>query len=416
MDPALIGGIFVSILFSAFFSGMEIAFIASDKLFIELNIEKNAFLKKYFLPLIHKPSLFLAITLVGNTVALFIYGGLMTQILDPYLQPYFDVTLVLILQTLISTVIVLGTAEFIPKSLFLINPSQTIISLAIPFRIISWFLYIPAVITEWISKFTITKLFKASYVTEDPVYKLKDLDNYVRSVVSESEDKSLDIEAEFLNNALEFKTIQVRECLIPRTDIIALPLESTIKDLKKTFIESGNSKTLIYKNSIDDIVGYCHSSMLFRKPKDIDEVLTTVDFVPETKLANELLVELISSRKSIAVVLDEFGGTSGIVTIEDIIEEIFGEIQDEHDDRGLVEVKIDDHNFLFSARHEIDYLNEKYDFKLPEGDYDTLGGLVLDTQEEIPQEADIIEKDQFLFTVKIMDGIKIERIKLTIRH
>lgn len=415
MDATIITGIIITLILSAFFSGVEIAYIASDKLFLELAIEKGSFFKKQLLPLIRNPSLFLATTLVGNTIALVAYGAFMARALDPVLMQHFDHTITLLLQTIISTIIVLATAEFTPKSVFLINPDKMILSLAVPFRIISTILYPLSWSTNQLSRITITKVFKAPYSAEESMYKISDLDNYLKSVVSESEDTALDIETEFLNNALEFKTIKVRECIVPRTDVTALSIDAEVEELKQLFVETGYSKILIYKQNIDDIIGYCHSANLFKKPQSISQILTKVDFVPETKLANELLVELISKRKSLAVIVDEFGGTSGIVTIEDIIEEIFGEIHDEHDDEELIEMKLDANNFLLSGRHHIDYLNDNFDLSLPHGDYDTLGGLVLSVLEDIPKEEDIVEQGRFVFTIKSMDGIKIERIKVTVR-
>ncbi|CAN0217453.1 unnamed protein product, partial [Chrysoparadoxa australica] len=219
-------------------------------------------------------------------------------------------------------------------------------------------------------------------------------------------------DAKIFNNAIEFKTVKVRECMIPRTELIAVDVEGKIDDLRKAFIESGHSKILVYRESIDDVIGYCHSLEMFKKPTEIKQILSPVLIVPETVLANELLIQFITQRKSIALVVDEYGGTSGIVTMEDVIEEIFGEIRDEHDDEYLVEEAIDENNFILSARHEIDYLNDKYDWELPDGDYDTLGGLILSIHEDIPQVDEEIDLPPFKFTIFTMEDNRIDKVKI----
>ncbi len=401
---------------SAFFSGAEIAYVAADRLFLELRMNKGSFLLRQLKPLMNNPAQFLSTTLIGNNLVLTIYGYLMAKALQPYLTPHLDPASELLAQTVIATLIILATAEFLPKSLILLSPNKMLLAMAFPLRVFGIILYPFAYVLTALSKFTITKIFKVPYENEKPSYGLVDFNNYLKGIVQESADQSLDIEAEFLNNALEFKTIQVRECMQPRTELLAIEQEKSILELRELFIESGYSKILIYKESIDNIIGYCHSSVLFKKPEAIRDILTGVDFVPETTLANELLVQLLSTRKSIAVVVDEFGGTSGIVTVEDIIEEIFGEIEDEHDEQELFALKLDAHNFVLSARHEIDHLNERFHFKLPEGDYETLSGLILSVHGDIPKTEDIIETENFIFSIKAMDGIKLDRVKMTIKE
>jgi CBS domain containing-hemolysin-like protein len=227
-------------------------------------------------------------------------------------------------------------------------------------------------------------------------------------------DEEPEIDAKIFNNAIEFKTIKVRECMIPRTEIVAVDVNDSIEELKKLFIETGHSKILVYRNSIDDVIGYCHVLALFKKPEEIKSILTEILIVPETMLANELLIQFINERKSLALVVDEYGGTSGLVSIEDVIEEIFGEIRDEHDDEYLTEQQLDEHNYIFSARHEIDYLNDKYNLSLPEGEYDTLGGLIFAYHEDIPQVNEIIEIPPFIITILTMEENRIDKVKLTV--
>ena len=248
------------------------------------------------------------------------------------------------------------------------------------------------------------------------MFSLTDLGEFIKSKIVEdkSDGGTFDIDTKIFNNALEFKTVKIRECMIPRTEIVAVDLQSDIVDLKNEFIESGLSKILVYKDSIDDIIGYCHSSELFKKPRNIESILSPVIIVPETLLANELLVQLITERKSLALVVDEFGGTSGIVTIEDIIEEIFGEIEDEHDEQDLVDQKIDERSYLLSARHEIDYLNEKYNWNLPLGDYDTLGGLILSVTEDIPSLNQDVIIETFKFHIVSIEENRINLVKLSL--
>ncbi|MEL7147757.1 MAG: hemolysin family protein, partial [Bacteroidota bacterium] len=253
------------------------------------------------------------------------------------------------------------------------------------------------------------------YSEERPVFGITDLNNYLKSAVqNKEEDQTQEVDAKIFNNAVEFKTIKVRECMIPRTEIQGLDVNDPIDELKNLFVSSGYSKIIVYKETIDDVIGYCHSLEMFKKPKTIKDILNPIIIVPETMPANELMIQFIAERKSIALVVDEYGGTSGIVTIEDIIEEIFGEIQDEHDDEYLMEDCIDASNYILSARHEIDYLNDKYEWELPVGDYDTLSGLILEYHENIPDKNEIIEIDQFEFTILTLEVNRIDRVKMSL--
>ncbi len=418
----------ICIIFSAFFSGMEIAFISSSSLFVELQKNKGGLTGKIISLFYNRRPYFLATTLVGNNAALVLYGIFMAQWLDPMLETFWlwslpdliikentIAILVLISQTIASTVIVLITAEFIPKSIFMLNPNVMIKVFAWPMAFIGIFLSIPAILTVLFSQFLISNVFGLEYSDNKPVFGLTDLNNYLKStLIKDSENKSQEVDAKILSNAVEFKTIKVRECMIPRTEIVGLDINDPIAELKALLVSSGFSKIIIYKDSIDDVIGYCHSLELFKKPKDIKSILNPIIIVPETMSANELMIQFITERKSIALVVDEYGGTSGIVTIEDIIEEIFGEIQDEHDDEYLTEDEIDEYNYVLSARHEIDYLNDKYSWGLPEGDYDTLGGLILEVNENIPAKNEIIEIDQFVFTILTLEDNRIDQVRMNI--
>ncbi|MGB3465294.1 MAG: hemolysin family protein, partial [Cyclobacteriaceae bacterium] len=353
-----------------------------------------------------------------NNAALVLYGIFMTQLLEPSISGMIgsagsDV-ISLVIQTVISTLIVLVTAEFLPKSIFLLNPEFFIKTFALPMLVIWTTLYLIVYMVLVLSKFLITRILGLEYSDEKPVFGLTDLSNYLkRSIVNSEENQMQEVDAKIFNNAVEFKTIKVRECMIPRTEIVGLDINDSISELKESLISTGFSKIIIYKETTDDVIGYCHSLELFKKPKDIKSILNPIIIVPETMPANELMIQFIAERKSIALVVDEYGGTSGIVTIEDIIEEIFGEIQDEHDDEYLTEERIDENNFVLSARHEIDYLNDKYEWQLPMGDYDTLGGLILEYNENIPSKNEVIEIENFIFTIITLEDNRIDRVKMT---
>ncbi len=364
--------------------------------------------------------MFIGTTLIGNTVALVFYGILMAQLLEPVLQtwlpePVRNDAFVLVLQTLLSTTLVLITAEFLPKSIFLSNPNVMLSALAVPFNIVYYLLYPFVAVVVAFSRFVIVHVFRTEYSDERPVYGLTDLNNYLKSMMKvKHEDEDVTLDKKIFHNALEFKTVKVRDCMIPRTEIVAVDLQDGIDRLTKAFVETGHSKILVYKDSIDEVIGYCHSSGLFRKPATIEEMLTPIINVPETTLANELMLQFIRERKSLAVVVDEFGGTSGIVSMEDVIEEIFGEIEDEHDQDDLVEQKLDARTWLLSARIEIDYLNETYGWNLPTGEYDTLGGLILAYAEDIPEAGETITVHPFTFTVQSTLDNRIDTIKVTL--
>ncbi|MDE0471992.1 MAG: hemolysin family protein [Ekhidna sp.] len=420
-DPLPYLIIIVCLLFSAFFSGMEIAFISADKLHIEVLRKRGRLFGRILALFSTNQSQFLATMLVGNNTALVLYGIYMAGLLESsivMLLPEFltsDV-IVLILQSILSTSLVLLTAEFLPKSLFLINPDLSLRLFALPMGIIYWIMYpIVFVIVKLSSLFISMFGFKLS--EEKPVFGLTDLNNYIKSnILNITDEEEAEVDAKIFNNAIEFKTVKVRECMIPRTEIVAVDEKQSINGVRELFDKSGHSKILVYRESIDEVIGYCHALALFKKPQNIKSILSPIVIVPETMLANELLIQLITKRKSLALVVDEYGGTSGIVSIEDVIEEIFGDIRDEHDDEYLTEQQLDENNFILSARHEIDYLNEKYDLGLPKGEYDTLGGMIFEYYEDIPQVNEVIEMPPFIITIFTMEENRIDKVKLTVAN
>ncbi|WKZ59971.1 MAG: hemolysin family protein [Cyclobacteriaceae bacterium] len=419
MDPLLITLILISLVFSFFFSGIEIAFISANKLQLELQGKQGILSGKIFSKFIKKPSMFIGTTLIGNTIALVLYGIFMAQLLEPQLQFVLpddvqnDAT-IMIIQTMLATVIVLFTAEFLPKSLFLINPNFMLTALAVPFNIMYYALFPVVIFIVSLSKFVITKIFRTEYSDEKPVFGLTDLNHYLKNMQRvKHEDEDIELDKKIFHNALEFKSVRVRECMIPRTEIVAVDVQDGIEKLRQAFVESGHSKILIYKESIDDVIGYCHSSELFKKPEKIEDILTSIIIVPETILANELMIRFINEQKSLAVVVDEFGGTSGLVSMEDVIEEIFGEIEDEHDEDDLTEQQLDKNTWLLSARLEIDYLNDAYGWSLPVGEYETLGGLILNYTENLPDAGETIYIPPFTFTVQSTLDNRIDTVLMT---
>ncbi|EOZ92162.1 Hemolysin [Indibacter alkaliphilus LW1] len=412
--------VLITLLFSAFFSGIEIAFISANKLQIELQNKQGLLTGKILSGFIQKPGQFLGTTLIGNTIALVLYGIFMANLLEPWIRGYLpddidNQATVMISQTVISTLIVLVTAEFLPKSIFILNPNRLLAAFSLPFQAIYLIMYPIVWLVVGLSRFFITKVLGLEYNEDKPVFKVTDLNSFIQNNLHHiDEDSKLEIDTKIFDNAVEFKTIRVRECMVPRTDIVAVEIEENIEDLKKTFAESGHSKIIVYKESIDDVIGYCHQLELFKKPKKITDILTNIIIVPESALANELLIQFIKERKSLALVVDEFGGTSGIVSMEDIIEEIFGEIQDEYDSDDLVEQKISETEFLMSARHEIDYLNEKYGWALPYGEFETLAGFILSLTEDIPQKGQSVVYESFTFTVASKQDHRIETLKIKI--
>ncbi len=400
-------------IFSALFSGLEIAFISANRLKIELDNKKGVFSAKILSLFLKQPAKFIGAMLLGNNVCLVIYSIIMAMVLEPVIITYLthNEFIILITQTIISTIIVLFFSEFLPKALFRINPNKVLSISAIPLSITYYILYPFTYFTVGISSI-ILKIFKVDTSERDLAFSKIDLEDFVASIQErQTKNEEIDTEIQIFKNALGFSDVKVRDCMIPRTEIIAMDIDKSIAELKERFIETGLSKILIYRGSIDNIIGYSHSKELFKNPESIQSILLPVSIVPEVMSANEVLKKTIKERRSIAVVVDEFGGTSGILALEDIIEEIFGEIEDEHDKEELVELKIDASTYQFSARIEIDYLNEKYKLHLPESDeYETLGGYVINIHESIPEKNEIIATEKFVFTINKVSNNKIDLI------
>jgi putative hemolysin len=412
--------ILLTLVFSFFFSGIEIAFLSANKLQIELQGKQGILWGRIMSYFIKRQSWFIGTTLIGNTLALVLFGIYMAELIEPWLasnlpESLNDEAVVLVCQTLISTLLILFTAEFLPKSLFLINPNLMLAALAVPFRIIYIILAPLTFSIVYLSKLVIIHVLRIEYSEEKPVFALTDLNNYLKSMLKvRHEDEDIELDKKIFHNALEFKTVRIRDCMIPRTEVTSIDVEEGIEKLKEIFVQSGHSKILIYKDSIDNVIGYCHSSALFKKPARIEDILTPINIVQETMMANHLMVQLIKERKSIALVVDEFGGTSGIVSMEDVIEEIFGEIEDEHDSDDLTEQKLDESTYLLSARLEVDYLNEHFKWQLPTGDYETLGGLILSYTEDFPNEGDTIAIPPYSFTIQKTENKLINTVKVVV--
>ncbi len=417
----------LSLISSGFFSATEIAFLSANRLHIAIQKRKGVFSGEIISKFLSKPAYFLASILLGNTISLVVYGIFMTKLLEPAIVSFLSKiittdslilkeTLTLVIQTSISTLIVLATAEFLPKSISLVNPDRFLTASALPMRLFYLISYPVVWLVVKSSRVLIFKIFGYSEEKKKQVFGLNDLNDYVsKRFGSANEKEESGIDKEILNNALEFKAIKVRDCMIPRKEIIAVSQEDEIQDLKKIFVNSGHSKIPVFKDSIDNIIGYCHHYHLFKKPKLIEEIITDIIIVPETIFANELMIKFISERKSMALVVDEFGGTSGIVTMEDIMEEIFGDIEDEHDQDKLVFKKVSDKKIQISARFEVEVLNEEDKLKIPEGEYDTLGGYLLDIHHALPQVGDIIETEDYLFKVIGMAGARIDLLEVNVK-
>lgn len=403
--------IFICILLSAFFSGMEIAFVSANKLKVELDKQSGKVYSKLLEGVLQSPARFIATMLVGNNIALVVYGVMMAKLLAPFIADYTQSSFViLLLQTIISTLIILVTAEFLPKVFFRINPNQFLKVFAFPLFLFYFLLWPIVRITIVLSKLGL-KIIGAPLEEEDAAFKKVDLEDYLKSSVK-SEQK--DVEVQMLQNALDFSNVKVRECMVPRTEIVAVELDQRIEELARIFIKTKLSKVLIYKGNIDHLIGYAHSLEMFKNPQSIHSILRPIPFVPESMLANELLETFSKERKAVAVVVDEFGGTSGMVTIEDVMEEIFGEIEDEHDKELSIEEVLSENNLRLSARLEVDYLNQKYELDLPVSEaYETLGGLLIDKFESIPDEGAQIIIGKYSFIIEKASETHIELILLT---
>jgi CBS domain containing-hemolysin-like protein len=409
--------ILLSLLFSAFFSGMEIAFLASNKLRLEMDSKQRHLTSRVISIFTSKPGDYIATMLVGNNISLVIYGILMAILLEPFISHYTNSeSTILIIQTMISTLIILFTAEFLPKTLFRLSPNTALRIFAIPIFVFYILLYPVTKLTIAISGFILHNFMRVprDIKTQPIVFGKIDLDHLVSESQGENGQKEdPEQEIKLFQNALDFSNVKLRDCMVPRTEIVAFDESVSMEELRSKFIETGLSKILIYRESTDNIIGYINSKELFKNPSDLTSMIMSLPIVPETMPANKLLQSFIKDNKSISVVVDEFGGTSGIVTMEDILEEIIGEIEDEHDTSELTEEKLNEQEYIFSARLEIDYLNEKYRLNIPESDdYETLAGLILFHYENIPKINDHIHIAGFVIRILDVSETRIELVHL----
>nr|WP_315174248.1 hemolysin family protein [uncultured Flavobacterium sp.] len=412
--------ILLCLILCAFFSGMEIAFISSNKIYLEIEKKQDSFVSKILTKLTEKPSKFIVAMLIGNTIALVIYGFFMGELLMRWVDAlgyHFSGVLNLIIQTSLSAFIVLITAEFLPKVFFQIYANSLLKFFALPAYFFYRLFYFVSTFFIWISDFVLRKFFKTQGDQIQLYFSKVELGNYITEQMSAVEDnEEVDSEIQIFQNALEFSSVKARDVMTPRTEISAIDLYDSVSELKELFIKTGYSKIVVCQNSLDDIIGYVHSFDLFKKPKTIKEILISVEFVPETIYIKDAMSLLTKKRKSVAVVLDEYGGTSGIITIEDIVEELFGEIEDEHDsDEELIEKELEEGTYLFSTRLDVEFLNQTYKFDIPESDsYSTLGGFIVDFTKDIPQKGDLITIDNYRFVIEEATNKKIELVKMTL--
>jgi CBS domain containing-hemolysin-like protein len=404
-------------LFSAFFSGMEIAFVSVDKLRFEM--ERKGGITSRILSIFFKnPNEFISTMLVGNNIALVIYGILMAQIIgENLLAGFIDNHFLMVLaQTVISTLIILVTGEFLPKTLFKINPNMVLNVFAVPLFICYVVLYPISKLSSGLSCIFL-RIFgmKVNKDASDKAFGKVDLDYFVQSSIDNAEnEEELDTEVKIFQNALDFSNIKIRDCIVPRTEVVAVDLTTSLDELKSRFIESGISKIIVYDGNIDNVVGYIHSSEMFRAPTNWHENVKQVPIVPETMSANKLKL-FMQQKKTIAVVVDEFGGTSGIVSLEDLVEEIFGDIEDEHDNTSYISKQIDEHEYVLSGRLEIEKVNETFGLDLPESDeYLTVGGLILNQYQSFPKLHEVIRVGRYQFKIIKVTATKIELVRLKV--
>ncbi|MBY0487333.1 MAG: hemolysin family protein [Flavobacteriaceae bacterium] len=412
--------IILCLLLCAFFAGMEIAYISSNKIYLEIEKKQDTFLSRILTKITEKPSKFIATMLVGNNISLVVYGFFMGDLLTRWINSFgYQLSELsnLLLQTVLSTLLVLITSEFLPKVFFQIYSNSLMKFFAVPsyiFYVV--FNYISTFII-WISDFVLKKFFKTEGDYVPSFFSKVELGNYINEQMSSVEDhEEVDSEIQIFQNALEFSGVKARDIMTPRTELVAVDIYDSVSELKELFVTTGYSKILVYQNSLDDIIGYVHSFELFKKPRSIKSIMIPVEFVPETIFIKDGLNLLTKKRKSVAVVLDEYGGTAGIMTVEDIIEELFGEIEDEHDSiEEQIEKQLDERTYIFSARLDVEYLNHEYKLNIPENDsYGTLGGFIVNTSKEIPLKGDQIIIDNFLFVIEEATNKKIEVVKMII--
>lgn len=419
MDIAVI---IICLVLSAFFSGMEIAYVSSNKVYLSIEKKQNNFNAKVLARLIEKPSQFITAMLVGNNVVLVIYGFFSGELIMNWIATLnysFTPFASLLLQTVISTLIILLTAEFLPKVFFQIYANTFVKFFAIPAFVFHQLFYWVSRFIIWISDFILMKFFKTEGDQVQDYFSKVELGNFITEQMNGvSDEDEIDSEIQIFQNALEFSDLKARDIMTPRTEISGVDILDSVQELREIFINTGYSKIIVYQNSVDEILGYVHSFELFKKPKTIKSVMISIEYVPETIYIKDLLDILTKKRKSMAVILDEYGGTSGIITVEDIIEELFGEIEDEHDlEEELIDEKLDDESYLFSARLDVEFINEKYNLNIPETDsYSTLGGFIVHHVKEIPQNGEKLEIENFEIIIHSASNKKIELVKLLVKE
>ncbi|MEZ0611517.1 hemolysin family protein [Fibrella sp. WM1] len=427
MEYSLLIGALLALVATGFFAAVETAYTSVNRLYFDLHSKQGPLSEKLVSGFLKNPILFIGTTLTGNTLFLVLYAVLGVTTLNPVLEAALPDNLdspvaLLALETLILTLIFLPFADYVPKSLALIHPDAFLEKLAVPL----WVIYkgIAPIVQVLVG---MARLFNRYVLRHDidelrPVFGLTDLNNYLQQLNQRPNathphetEQEVEVDARIFNNAIEFRDVRVRDCLVPRTEIAAVAADDTVDNLRLAFQESGHSKILVYRDNIDDVIGYCHVLGLFGNPHSIEAVLSPILMVPETMAARDLLVRFLNERKSLALVVDEFGGTAGLITVEDIVEQIFGEIQDEYDvNEDWAEQQIDERTYRLSARHEIDDLNDKYGWSLPEGDYDTLGGLILSINEDIPKAGDVFEVAPYTLVVESVQGTRINTVRVTV--
>ena len=413
--------ILITMAFSAFFSGMEIAFVSSNKLRFEMDRNEQSITSRILSVFYHNPNNFISTMLVGNNIALVIYGILMAELIEQnLLAGYITNEFLLVLtQTIISTLIILVTGEFLPKTLFKINPNFTLSLFAIPTFICYIVLYPISKFASGISGvlllLTGTKINKEA---SEKAFTKVDLDHFIQSSIENSaNEEEINTEVKIFQNALDFSSIKIRDCMVPRTEIIAIEDDASMEELMELFVEKGISKIIVYQDNIDNITGYIHSSELFREPANWQQCIRQLPIVPETMNANKLMKILMQQKKSLAVVVDEFGGTSGIVALEDLVEQIFGEIEDEHDTTSYVAKEVGNNEYVLSGRLDIEKANEMFSLELPESDeYQTIGGLILHEYQSFPKAHEIITLGNFQFRILKVTATKIELVKLKVNE
>ena len=415
----LIIQLLISMVFSAYFSGMEIAFVSSNKLRFEMG-RSNNFTTRILSNFYQHPNNFISTMLVGNNIALVIYGILMAQLIEQYVlvDIITNKAMLVFIETIVSTLIILVTGEFMPKTLFKINPNFTLKLFALPTFICYVVLYpisrFSSLISTGILRLTGTRINKED---RDKAFSKIDLDYFIQSSIEESANQEeIDSEIKIFQNALDFTNIKLRDCMIPRTEIIAVELDTPLDELKNTFVESGISKVIVYKENIDNIIGYIHSSEMFKAQTDWQNNIRTVPIVPETMSAHKLMTIFMQQNRTLSVVVDEFGGTSGIVSLEDLVEEILGDIEDEHDTNSTIAKAVGENEYLFAGRLEIEKANDEFGLDLPESDdYQTIGGLILHEYQSFPKAHEIIQIGKFQFKIIKVTATKIELVKLKVQ-